>query len=117
MGGQSANYAAKKDAQINPRMEECASGMGQSANYAIVKDAQTGFRLEEYALNMGQSANYAAQKDVEVMFRKEGCATSIGQSAHSNDGSSASAFGSKLEQTQSKPNEFASGTSTTWDKD
>jgi len=47
--GQSANYAAAKDAQIKSTGEECASGMGQRSNYAVAKDAQIKLKMEECA--------------------------------------------------------------------
>jgi len=53
--GQSANYAAAKDAQIKSTAEECASGMGQRSNYAVAKDAQIKLKMEECARGMGQS--------------------------------------------------------------
>ena len=37
---QSGDDAAKKDAQIKLRKEECASDMGQRLNYAAKKDVQ-----------------------------------------------------------------------------
>ena len=38
--GQRSNYAARKDAQIKLKKEDCASGMGQSTNDVARKDAQ-----------------------------------------------------------------------------
>ena len=47
--GQSDTSVTKKDAQIEPRKEECASGMGQSSNYAAKKVVQINLRKEECA--------------------------------------------------------------------
>ena len=49
--GQGLNDAAEKDAQINRRKEECASGMehhGQRSNVAV-KDVQILLKKEECA--------------------------------------------------------------------
>jgi len=65
--GQSANYAAVKDAQIKPSKEECVLDMGQRRRrrYAAAKDALINLKKEECVLSMGQRANNdAAEKDV-----------------------------------------------------
>ena len=50
--GQRSNDAARRDAQIKLRMEECASGMGLRSNYAAFKHALLKLKKEECAGDM-----------------------------------------------------------------
>ena len=51
--GQSVNYAAKKNAQIMLREEECASGM-EEREFVGAKDVQNKLSEEECAGSMGR---------------------------------------------------------------
>ena len=51
---QRSNYAAKKDAKIRLRKEECVLSMGQRWNDAAKKDVRTMLGQEEYAGGMEQ---------------------------------------------------------------
>ena len=61
--GRRLNYAAKKDARIKPRKEECAPNTEERV-YVATLDVQVKPRMEECAFNMGQRLNDADTKDV-----------------------------------------------------
>jgi hypothetical protein len=48
--------------------------MGQKSNDAAKRDAQIMFRKEECAKDMGQWSNDAAERDAQMLLRKEECA-------------------------------------------
>ena len=78
----SSAYAEMKNVQMLPSKEECALGMGQSAKYAAVKDAPIKLRLVEFArgiMEQRSSTKDAAVKDARVKLSREECALGTGQ--------------------------------------
>ena len=72
-----SNYAALKDVQAPPtREEDCVCSMEERRNYAASRDAQINLKLEVCASGTGQrgSSNYAVLKDVQIKSSKEECA-------------------------------------------
>ena len=62
--GQKSNYAARKDAKIKLKKEECAKHMGRRshAKYAARKDARIKLELEEFATGMVERSNDAVRR-------------------------------------------------------
>mmetsp|Transcript_4096 Transcript_4096/g.8626 ORF Transcript_4096/g.8626 Transcript_4096/m.8626 type:complete len:98 (+) Transcript_4096:271-564(+) len=70
--------ATEKDAQINLRNEECASG-SEGKHHVAMKDAQALLVRGECAVGMEQR-DCAPTEDVQDrLFRKEGCARHMGK--------------------------------------
>eukprot|EP00984_Skeletonema_dohrnii_P022068 scaffold11198_cov103-Skeletonema_dohrnii-CCMP3373.AAC.4 len=73
---QRSNYAAAKDAQINPNLEECALSMGQhrsSTTDATVKDAQRKFIEVDYVVGIDQAALLATIHCFWIRIREDCC--------------------------------------------
>ncbi len=81
--GQNSSDAAKEDAQITLKREECATSTGQmlSANDVTLKIAQVLLKREECAPNMEQreNTNDAVLRDAQIKLTKEECARGMGQ--------------------------------------
>jgi hypothetical protein len=79
--GQSATYAAVKDAQNKLVVEVCASCMEQRSNVAAVTDAQIMLKMEDCAEIMEQRSRDAAAKDAQIMPSVEECVEGTGRIA------------------------------------